>query len=158
MKWKMVLAIACGLASPAFAEDSDFSCGDPESEVVDLSHLPFAEVSRQLSGMGPDRRLKFSHAQLCNQDIQRALREDPRIDIQIDARAFNEVAIAPCLEALSENLCALDLAYTSVNDAGLAHLANLSKLIGLYLDRTSVSDAGVANLQSALPDCHISHY
>ena len=55
----------------------------------------------------------------------------------------------------------LELADTEVTDAGLVHLEGLTQLQELVLYGSDggdcqVTDAGVTNLHSALPYCHIS--
>jgi hypothetical protein len=51
----------------------------------------------------------------------------------------------------------LDLYGTKVTDAGLVHLAGLSRLDSLNLYCTHVTEKGVENLQRALPSCKIEH-
>ena len=46
---------------------------------------------------------------------------------------------------------------TNLTDAGLVHLAGLTKPEELYLYDTQVTDAGVAELKKALPKCGIVH-
>ena len=53
------------------------------------------------------------------------------------------------------SLTQLYLADTQVTDAGLSHLAGLTSLTKLYLARTQVTDAGVAKLREALSRCRI---
>jgi len=52
----------------------------------------------------------------------------------------------------------VDLRGTKVTDAGLVHLKELTNLHTLYLINTKVTDEGVKKLQTALPNCNISHY
>ena len=59
-----------------------------------------------------------------------------------------------------DNLTQLDqlsLIMTPTTDAGLEHLKGLSRLRWLYLYDTKVTDGGVAKLQKALPTCKIMH-
>ena len=43
------------------------------------------------------------------------------------------------------NLESLNVGYTTVGDAGLAHLSGLTKLTELLLDTVELTDAGVAS-------------
>jgi hypothetical protein len=56
-----------------------------------------------------------------------------------------------------KNLEELWLSKTDVSDAGILQLGKLAKLKSLALHRTNVTDAGAEELQSALPNCKISH-
>jgi hypothetical protein len=49
----------------------------------------------------------------------------------------------------------LDLNFTRVTDAGLAHLKGLTNLGEVGLEGTQVTDAGVRDLQQALPSLKI---
>ena len=51
----------------------------------------------------------------------------------------------------------LNLASTKVTDDGLVHLYGLTSLRYLRLERTQVTNAGVSKLQTALPQCEITH-
>lgn len=42
------------------------------------------------------------------------------------------------------------------SDAGLVHLAGLTRLELLGLENTQITDAGLAKLKEALPNCKIS--
>jgi hypothetical protein len=52
------------------------------------------------------------------------------------------------LAALKEQLTWLDLAGTSVSDAGLAQVAELPNLTRLHLQKTQVTDAGLSHLKN----------
>lgn len=49
----------------------------------------------------------------------------------------------------------LDLDRAQVTDAGFVHLVGLKKLEELQLDKTRVTEAAVAELRKALPNCRI---
>ncbi len=49
----------------------------------------------------------------------------------------------------------LDLTYTKLTDAGLAHLKGLTKLEELWLKFTKVTEADVKSFPQALPSCSI---
>jgi hypothetical protein len=51
----------------------------------------------------------------------------------------------------------LTLSHTEITDAGLVHLKGLTKLESLWLHESKVTDAGVKDLETALPNCLISH-
>ena len=53
----------------------------------------------------------------------------------------------PPLKALSGRLYSLNLAGTSVTDAGLSQLAGLTGLARLHLEKTKITDKGLANLK-----------
>ena len=55
------------------------------------------------------------------------------------------------------NLDELWFGKTDVTDAGVSRLERLTKLKTLALHLTNLTDAGAEELQSALPNCKISH-
>ena len=56
-----------------------------------------------------------------------------------------------------KQLTYLRLFSTQITDSSLKELAKLKQLTSLNLNNTKVTKAGVAELQSALPECKITH-
>jgi Leucine Rich repeat len=77
---------------------------------------------------------------------------------RVDFSGHSEVTDAGLvqLEELTQ-LRSLDLTRTEVTDVGLVLLKGLINLQTLELARTNVTNAGVGDLQTALPNCQISH-
>ncbi len=67
------------------------------------------------------------------------------VNLQYGGDKVNDEALTK-LVALAPQVTWLNLAGTKVTDAGLAQVANLTKLTRLHLERTEVTDAGIANL------------
>jgi len=77
--------------------------------------------------------------------VDRAIKE--ALGKEIDGRASEEDR---------QGITNLELSFSEISDAGLAHLKGLSGLQELYLNNTQISDAGAEELESALPQCSIS--
>ena len=56
-----------------------------------------------------------------------------------------------------DDVVRVNLMNTEITDAGLVHLAGLTKLELFDLAETKITDAGVAELKKSLPNCRISH-
>jgi hypothetical protein len=62
------------------------------------------------------------------------------------AKDFTDAGLEPLLP-IADNIVSLDLARTKITDAGLAHVAKMTKLKELRLDNTGITDAGLARLK-----------
>lgn len=68
------------------------------------------------------------------------------VNLQYAGDKVTDEALA-LLTPLANHITWLNLAGTSITDAGLASLANLKKLTRLHLERTPIGDAGLVNLK-----------
>ncbi len=79
----------------------------------------------------------------------------PVVDVSLEATSVTDAGLVHLKELTK--LPTVDLSGTKVTDAGLVHLKGLPQLQSLTLWETKVTDAGVKKLQQTLPNCKISH-
>lgn len=157
----MIMAmVGCGGGNPP-PKSSQAKIDEPPVQVVDVD--PNVE-SQSASPTAPPDTVDDAPVQAADADPVSALEQlGANIDrnelaeiVQVD---LTDTTVTDAQLVYLKNLTkleSLDLGLTSITDAGLVHLTELTNLKNLNLLRSPrITDAGVVELQEALPNCKI---